>query len=224
MAPGRRGAPAFGGRTVKLQGQHVYDAPRTAVWRALLDPAVLARTLPGCDELRAEGPTRFRGTLDVRVGPIQGAFAGTVELADLVPEERFRIAVRGTGVPGFVDGAGEVRLATAVGSTVVHYDLDVKVGGRVASVGQRLLDSTARAITRQALEGLGRQLEALDAPAARAADGQAPAAPTPLRFAGGVVREVAGDLIGPRRGPVLAALAIAALAAIVSLIAWSVVR
>jgi len=208
---------------VKLQGEHVYDAPRAAVWRALLDPAILARTLPGCDDLRAEGPTRFRGTLHVRVGPIQGAFAGTVELADLVPEERFRIAVRGTGAPGFIDGAGEVRLTTAAASTVVRYELEVTVGGRVASVGQRLLDSTARAITRQALEGLGRQLEALAAPAG-GVNGEAPAAPTPLGFAGIVARDVAADLVRPRRGALVAVLAAAALAVIVSLIAWSLVR
>lgn len=207
---------------MKLQGQHAYDAPRAAVWRALLDPAVLARTLPGCEELRADGPTRFRGTLNVRVGPIQGAFAGTVELADLVPEERFRIAVHGTGAPGFVDGTGEIRLAGADGSTVVHYDLDVKVGGRVASVGQRLLDSTARAITRQALEGLGRQLETLAA--APAPGREAPPAPTPLRFAGGVARDVAGDLIRQPRPSLLVVLAAAVLAAIVTLIVWSVVR
>jgi carbon monoxide dehydrogenase subunit G len=208
---------------VKLQGQHTYSAPRAVVWRALLDPAILARTLPGCDGLRGDGPTRFLGTLDVRVGPIQGAFAGTVELSDLVPEERFRIAVRGTGAPGFVDGAGEVRLASADGATVVHYDLDVKVGGRVASVGQRLLDSTARAIARQALEGLGRQLEALAASPAAPAGGEPPAAPTPVRFAGGVARDVAADLVGPRT-PWLVALALAALAVIVSLILWGVAR
>jgi len=209
---------------VKLQGQHTYVAPRAVVWRALLDPAILARTLPGCNELRGDGPTRFLGTLDVRVGPIQGAFAGTVELSDLVPEERFHIAIRGTGAPGFVDGSGEVRLASADGTTVVHYDLDVQVGGRVASVGQRLLDSTARAITRQALDGLGRQLEALAAaPTAPAADREPPAAPTPLQFAGGVARDVAADLVGPRTSRVVV-LALAALAVIVSLILWSVAR
>lgn len=209
---------------MKLQGQHTYVAPRALVWRALLDPAVLARTLPGCDELRGDGPTRFLGTLDVRVGPIQGAFAGTVELSDLVPEERFRIAVRGSGAPGFVDGSGEVRLASADETTVVHYDLDVKVGGRVASVGQRLLDSTARAVARQALEGLGRQLEALaPAPAAPMGAREPPAAPTPLQFAGGVARGVAAELVGPRRSR-LVVLVLAVLAVIVSLILWGVAR
>jgi carbon monoxide dehydrogenase subunit G len=195
---------------VKIQGQHAYPVSRDLVWQALMDPDVLARTLPGCDALVADGPLRFRGTLSITVGPVRGTFSGTVQLADLDPPERFHIHVHGQGAPGFMDGQGTVRLDGDAARTTVLYDLDAHVGGRVAAVGQRLLDSTARAVTRQALDGLGRQLEALSAARASApptrADDRAgappgvpaapdrPAAPGHAAFAAGVVRHVAADL------------------------------
>jgi carbon monoxide dehydrogenase subunit G len=146
---------------VKLQGSHTYDTPRAIVWQALMDPAILAGTLPGCEELQADADgSRLRGKLTVRIGPIQGTFLGAVQMSALVPPESFHLHVEGSGAPGFLKGDGAIRLEDTSGGTVVRYDLDVHVGGRLASVGQRLLDSTARAMTRQALDGLGCQLVA----------------------------------------------------------------
>lgn len=187
------------------------------MWEALLDPQVLARTLPGCEDLKADGENRFRGALTMKIGPIQGRFDGTVELTDIVPPDRFTIAMKGQGPAGFVDGRGVVQLEPEAEGTAVVYDIDARVGGRIAGVGQRLLDSTARAVTNQALEGLGRQLEFRHAAAAAAAatavaapSGDHPAeaapasavmplppppeAPGKVEFAAGVAREVAADL------------------------------
>lgn len=222
---------------MKIQGRHVYAVPKRVVWAALMDPSVLARTLPGCEELVADGENRFRGALTVKVGPVQGNFAGTVALDEIVPLEGFRISVHGEGPAGFMDGAGPVRVedadvpanaAPAGGptsaegrGTAVVYDIDASIGGRVASVGQRLLDSTGRAITRQALEGLGRQLDAIVAsmppPSPRSPEAAAvavdrgdretaasPATPAPAAappppsttaFAAGVARGVVSDLV-----------------------------
>lgn len=191
------------------------------VWEALLDPQVLARTLPGCDDLRADGEHRFRGVLNMKIGPIQGRFDGSVDLTDLVAPNRYTLAMKGQGPAGFVDGKGLVQLEDDGDGTAVVYDIDARVGGRLASVGQRLLDSTARAVTNQALEGLGRQLAfrqaAVDAAAGvpagsvvatatDAGDGPAvaapplpplsppPDAPGKVEFAAGVARDVAADL------------------------------
>ena len=128
---------------VKLQGQHTFDVPRAQVWQALLDPEVLARTLPGCEKLERTGEHQFAGALNLKVGPVQGLFDGTVALSDVQPPESYRIQLKGQGAPGFVEGDGTIRLEEAPGGTVLHYEVDAQVGGRIAGVGQRLLDSSA---------------------------------------------------------------------------------
>ena len=145
---------------VKLEGQHKLEAPRRRVWEALNDPDILARTLPGCERLEQVEENRFKGELAMRVGPVQGKFQGEVTLSDLQPPDSYHLDLKGSGPAGFVNGAGNVRLEEAGEATVLHYDVDAQVGGRLAGVGQRLLESSARVITRQALEGLERQIAA----------------------------------------------------------------
>lgn len=149
---------------MKIQGSHTFDAPRERVWRALLDPEVLARTLPGCEKLERVGETDYRGVLNVQVGPVKGQFQGTLQLSDLVPLEGYHMKLDGKGPAGFMTGQGDLRLAGEGGSTTLTYDIDTQVGGRVASVGQRLMESSARSITRQGLEGLARELAAMEDP------------------------------------------------------------
>ncbi|HEX2164495.1 MAG TPA: carbon monoxide dehydrogenase subunit G [Thermoanaerobaculia bacterium] len=147
---------------MKLAGSHRLAHPRPVVWDALMDPAVLSRTLPGCERLETTGDGAFAGALTVAIGPVRGQFEGTLEMSDLQPPERYHMRLAGQGASGFLTGEGEVRLEEADGgaATVVHYDLDAQVGGRIAGVGQRLLDSSAKVIARQGLEGLERQLAA----------------------------------------------------------------
>lgn len=145
---------------MKLSGSHPLPYPRPIVWRALMDPEVLSRTLPGCERLEATGDGAFAGTLTVQVGPVRGQFDGTLEMTERVEPERYHMKLAGQGASGFLTGEGEVRLEEAEegAATVLHYDLEAQVGGRIAGVGQRLLDSSARVIARQGLEGLERQL------------------------------------------------------------------
>lgn len=187
---------------MKIQGEHTFDAPRGQVWQALLDPEVLARTLPGCERLERTGENGFRGVLNVQVGPVKGQFQGTLQLSDLVPLESYHLKLDGSGPSGFMNGQGDLRLADALsGGTLLRYDIDANVGGRVAGVGQRLLESSARAITKQGLEGLARELRAL-APAAPMVSTPPPAAPpTQAEFAARVAGEVARDLVPPSRRP-----------------------
>lgn len=163
---------------MKIQGSHVFANPREEVWAALLDPNVLVRTLPGCERLDRVGPTRFEGALTVTIGPVKGQFQGSLDLYDLDPPHGYRMKLEGKGSAGFMTGEGTIALRDAAGGTELMYDLDSKVGGRVAGVGQRLLESSSKVITRQGIEGLERQLVAIRAARVAAAAAQPTEWPT----------------------------------------------
>jgi carbon monoxide dehydrogenase subunit G/uncharacterized protein YjbJ (UPF0337 family) len=123
------------------------------VWSALFDPVILAAVMPGCEKLDlVDG--QYVGEIKVKVGPIQGKFTGKVDLKDKVEPESYTMIVDGRGAPGFVKATAAVKLAPEGERTRVFYDTDAQVGGKIASVGQRLLDASARAIVAQSLEGL----------------------------------------------------------------------
>lgn len=138
---------------VKLAGTHSFDAPKSEVWEALLDPDVLSRILPGCKQLDKTADNEFSGEISIRVGPVQGTFNGKVTLDDIDPPNGYRMEIAGQGRPGYVKGVGTLRLE-GDGPTTLHYDGDAQLSGRIASVGQRLVDSTARSLTRQGLQSL----------------------------------------------------------------------
>jgi uncharacterized protein len=177
---------------MKVQGEHLFARSQEVVWRALLDPAILARTLPGCERLERVGDNDFKGVLNVQVGPVKGQFQGTLVLTDLVPPESYRMKLRGQGNAGFMEGEGTIRLEAQGSSTLLRYDLDAQVGGRIAGVGQRLLESSSKVVARQGLEGLERELAALPAPDSEGTT--APAAP-------GVVVTPSTPLVDAPAGP-----------------------
>ena len=149
---------------VKLAGSHEFDAPKDAVWEALLDPDVLSRILPGCKQLDRTAENEFKGEISIRVGPVQGNFNGKVNLKEIDPPNGYRMELAGQGRPGFVKGAGSLRLE-GDGPTTLHYEGDAQLSGRIASVGQRLVDSTARSLTRQGMQSLEKIIAARLQPA-----------------------------------------------------------
>jgi len=184
---------------VKLEGEHRFAVEREALWEALLDPTLLARVLPGCEPLVADGENRWKAAMALAVGPVKGKFAGALELSDLDPPRGYAMKVDGSGPAGFLRGAGTIALEEAEGGTLLRYALDAQVGGRIASVGQRLVESSARALAKQGLEGLERELaaRATPAPAGVASPEPAVAASAPPstaafagRFAIGLWREL----------------------------------
>lgn len=206
---------------MKLAGSHDLPFPRDAVWEALMDPQVLSRTLPGCEQLERTGDDVFAGRLRVSVGPVRGEFRGTLKLTDLAPPESYRMRLDGQGPNGFMNGEGTVRLEDTATGTRLHYDLDAQVGGRIAGVGQRVLDSSARSVARQGLEGLERQLTARHGPPTATAekkggelaveeggDGENSAvagdSPSQAGFAATVARDVLADLVPPQYRLVIA--------------------
>lgn len=224
---------------MKLEGTYTFDAPRDRVWQALLDPETLKAIMPGCEELTQTGDDEYKATLKIKVGPVQGQFQGNVKLSDLNEPESYTMQVDGKGPAGFMKGVGEVKLEAQGESTVMHYSGDAQVGGRIASVGQRLLDSSAKALTRQSLDGLHElikadlqpQPESVALPSAGsngkpAAAPQAPRAvpsvkaPSQTEFALGVAKNMAEDLIPPERRPLVIAGGVAAFIVILLLNWW----
>ena len=186
---------------MKIQGTYTFDAPRERVWRALLDPEVLARTLPGCERLERVGENDFRGVLNVNVGPVKGQFQGTLQLSALNPPESYHMRLDGKGAAGFMNGEGDLRLADQGAATLLTYDIDAQVGGRVAGVGQRLLESSAKSITKQGLEGLARELAAMGGPESASAPLPPPVQLTQTELAARVAGDVARDLVPPSTRP-----------------------
>ncbi len=146
---------------MQLEGEYTFHAPVEAVWQALMDPEVLRTALPGGESLVQVGDNQYEAALNVRVGPVQGRFEGRIELADVEPLQGYRMKVSGQGAPGFVNGEGTLRLEpAAANSALLRYAGDVQIGGRIAGVSQRLVESSAKSITRQGLEQLERQVQA----------------------------------------------------------------
>jgi carbon monoxide dehydrogenase subunit G len=203
---------------MKVEGSYTFDAPRDEVWDAMLDPDVLAKALPGCEEMEQTGENEYAAVMNVMVGPVQGRFNGNVRLSDLNPPESYSMSVDGQGGPGFVKGEGHVTLEAQNGTTVMHYTGDAQVGGRIASVGQRLLDSSVRSLTRQGLDSVNRHIQGRQAPAESGAPTpeRAPAPPTQTQVAATVAKDVAQDLVPPDRWPIVALATLVVLAMIIS--------
>jgi carbon monoxide dehydrogenase subunit G len=148
-----------------LNGTFTFNGPRAKVWGILQDPAVLAKALPGTKTLTKVGDDRFEGVMKVSVGPMSAAeFAVNVELRDQVPPERFVMHIDGKGSVGFTKGTAIIELVEHNGQpgpvTVMNYSSDMQIGGKIAALGQRLLESVGKMMTRQALEALDGELKA----------------------------------------------------------------
>lgn len=143
---------------MELEGTYTFDAPQKVVWDALMDPEVLAKVMPGCEKLEEIEENKYQGVLKIKVGPVQGKFQGVITLSDVNAPDTYTLNVDGKGAPGFMKATGNVKLNSEGNSTVMQYDGTAQVGGRIASVGQRLLDSTAKALTRQSLDNLDKQI------------------------------------------------------------------
>ena len=143
-----------------LNGTFTFNGPRQKLWDLLQDPDVLAKALPGTERLTMAGPDRYEGTMKVSVGPMTAAkFDVTVTLGDQHPPARFAMQIDGKGSLGFARGTAAVDLQEqADGGTLMQYTSDLQIGGRIASVGQRLIESVSRMMMRQALEALDREL------------------------------------------------------------------
>lgn len=169
---------------MQLNGSVTVAAPVTRVWDALQDPAVLARTIPGCSSLEETGPDTYRMVVTAGVASIQGTYVGQVELADPDPPRSFVLRARGQGAPGTVDATVRVRLTDGDGSTRIDYEADATVGGMVGGVGQRMLGSVAKRTAGEFFAAVERDLAALAADPGPAAGAAQAAGRSPAEAAG----------------------------------------
>ena len=132
-------------------------ASKDKVWAALNDPEVLKVCIPGCQSLEMSSPTEMTATVVFKVGPVKATFGGKVTLSELDPPNSYRISGEGSGgVAGFAKGGAAVRLeAESPEVTILHYDVDAQIGGKLAQLGQRLIDSTARKLAGEFFAAFG---------------------------------------------------------------------
>jgi len=161
---------------MRITGQHSVPFPVEQVWDALLDPAVLVRSIPGCERLEATGEHSYAMTVSAGVAAIRGTYDGTCVLSDLVPHESLVMRLQGAGAPGTIDATVHVSFTEAGALTTVAYEADATVGGMVGGVGQRMLASVSK---RTAGEFFGNVAEAIGGSAApsAASSSSAPADP-----------------------------------------------
>ncbi len=162
-----------------MTGEFRIPAPRDTVWRALNDPEVLKQSIPGCEEIVKLSDTELTAKVSAKVGPVSARFTGKVTLSDLDPPNGYRISGEGQGgVAGFAKGGAQVRLAEDGGSTVLSYTAQAQVGGKLAQIGSRLVDATARKMAEEFFTRFAAQLAPPVAPAAEmtGAEAAAPAA------------------------------------------------
>ena len=129
---------------MKFTGENVVDAPVAQAWDALLDPAVLVRTIPGCERLEATGDNAYAMTVTAGVASIKGTYAGSCALRDLVEHESLVMKLDGAGAPGTIGATVQVRFTPEGSSTRISYDADAVVGGMIGGVGQRMLTSVSK--------------------------------------------------------------------------------
>ena len=142
-----------------IEGSYEFESARELVWDILMDIDVLGSIIPGSKGLQEIGENKYQSKLAVKVGPVNGKFEANIELADVMRPESYRLIVAGKGPAGHVAGEGEIRLEQSEANTIMHYTGDARIGGKIAAVGQRLLDVAAKQITKQALKKLSKQIE-----------------------------------------------------------------
>jgi hypothetical protein len=180
---------------MNLSGEYRLPLPRETVWAGLNDPEILKQCIPGCDELVKNSDTELSAKVGLKIGPMTAKFTGKVTLSDLDPPNGYKIAGEGQGgVAGFGKGSAVVTLEDdGSGGTILRYTADSQVGGKMAQLGSRLIDATAKKL---ADEFFGKFAEVVAVPAAAADAGTVPApaqeapVPAPAADAGGLPQTV----------------------------------
>jgi carbon monoxide dehydrogenase subunit G len=191
-----------------MTGEYRIPAPRETVWKALNDPDVLKQCIPGCETLDKKSDTEFAATVTAKVGPVKAKFGGNVKMSDLDPPNGYTISGEGSGgAAGFAKGGAKVKLAEDGGATVLSYTVNATVGGKLAQIGSRLIDSTAK---KMANDFFSKFAEVVGGSAPAAA---APAAETPTPAPAPVAEP------GPKKG-LPAAVWVIGVIVILALLMW----
>jgi carbon monoxide dehydrogenase subunit G len=134
---------------LKIDGSYTFKAPRERVWQVLLDPQVMAQCIPGCERMTEVAPDQYETVMKVGVASVKGTYKGKVTIKDKQPPAHYVLSGQGAGGPGFMQGDVAIDLEEVNGQTVVKYSTDAKVGGLIASIGQRMLNGVAKMMADQ---------------------------------------------------------------------------
>src|SRR5690242_3413194 len=134
---------------MKIEGSHTIKAPRESLYQLMVDPEILLRCVPGCQSLEAAEDGSYKMTLKAGVGSIKGVFTGSIKLEELREPEHYKMIVDAKGPAGFLKGEGLIDLTELGEETVVNYTGETTVGGTIAAVGQRMVQSTAKMMAGQ---------------------------------------------------------------------------
>lgn len=134
---------------MKIEGSYTINAPRERVWQVLLDPKILAQCMPGCESLNEVGPDQYEAIMKIGVASIKGSYKGKVTIKDKQPPSHYVISGEGSGGPGFMQGDVTIDLEDSNGQTLLKYNTDAKVGGLIASIGQRMINGVAKMMVDQ---------------------------------------------------------------------------
>ncbi len=130
-----------------MNGEYLLPATKEVVWQKLNDAETLKACIPGCEELNKTSDTSFEATASIKIGPVKARFKGKVDLTDLDPPNGYRISGEGSGgVAGFAKGGATVKLEEQEGGTLLKYDVDAQIGGKLAQLGQRLVNGAAKKV------------------------------------------------------------------------------
>lgn len=197
---------------MKIEGEYLFNGPRLEVWELVRDPEVLATALPGTQSLEKVSENEYVGEMHVRVGPVAGTFAGKLLVSDEVLPESFTLSVDGKGAAGFANGLGHVQLSEPEdGKTLMRYEGEIQIGGKLASVGQRLLDTASKSLIRQGLEAMDLALQARMTAKAEGVEVEY-TPPSETQLARGVARDVLAEILpSPQTLGVMALVALIAL-------------
>jgi uncharacterized protein len=149
---------------MRIEGEYTVEGPREMVYELLQDPEALARAMPGATSLIQLSEESYDCRMAVKVGPVSGAYSGIVTVRDARWPEHFVLEVSGRGAAGFLKGTGTVDLEEVPGGTLIRYAGETQVGGRIAQVGQRLIESVARKLINDGLQSLESDLHARQNP------------------------------------------------------------
>jgi len=159
-----------------MSGERRIEAPRRKIWDALNDPEVLKACIPGCDSMERISDTEMKASAAIKIGPIAARFGGKVTLSDIDPPNGYTISGEGQGgVAGFAKGGATVRLREEGSATVLSYDVNAQVGGKIAQLGARLIDASAKQMADVFFDRFSARL----APPAAAAETVPEVAPVP---------------------------------------------
>lgn len=180
---------------MEMTGEYRIPAPRQKVWEALNDPEILMQCIPGCQELTKESDTEMTARVHAKVGPVSAKFTGKMHLTDINAPESYKIGGEGQGgVAGFAKGGAEVHLDEDGDGTILRYTATATVGGKLAQIGSRLIDSTAKKMANDffgkfadVVGGPAETAEAAPATPSPAAAGAAPGGLSPAVWIGGLI-------------------------------------